>query len=114
MLEKFSSPSPDSPLSPFAWRMLLYIYGAYIALCLVIIGFHIASHSYESIYLLVLSMLSGLGILNDLWTGVERGRGDVRLEYKKSPMAFWIGVLAFLFVTVELFYLGSGWYVPSN
>lgn len=111
MFRIFKAPPPDSPLSPLAWNIVLYIYGAFAILCLVLIGLHIASHRYAVSFFLIFSMLAGLIVLDYLWTGFEHNYGGKR-SYKKSPVGFWLGVLAILFFgVIMLFYIGGGWFV---
>jgi len=66
MLKKFKIPHPDSPLSLLAWQLVLFVYGAYIVLCFVMIAFHIESHDYAEIYLLMFSMIFELIVLGYL------------------------------------------------
>lgn len=114
MLKKFKSPLSDSPLSPLVWRVVILIYCAFIALCLVIIAYHSASKYFAANIFLVLSMLAGLTVLKYLWSGVASNYAG-RLSYKKSPLNFWFGVLVVLiFGVFLLFGIGSGWFIPFH
>ena len=114
MLQRLKTPSPNSPLSPFAWRLVLYLYAAYVVLCMVIIGFQIAAQQYPASGALILSMLAGLIVLDYLWTGVASNYGG-RLTYEKSPIGFWFGVFSvFIFGVILLFYLGSGLFLHPH
>lgn len=113
MLRKFRAPRQDSPLSLFAWRLVLSAYIAFIVLCLVLIVFHVTSRLYGEVYLLVFSMLFGLAVLKYLWSGVASNILG-RNPYKKTPAAYWFGICTIFFTSVMLFVLGSGWFVQIH
>lgn len=114
MLQRLKTPSPNSPLSPFVWRLVLYLYGAYIVLCTVIIGFQVAAKQYPASGILILSIWSGWIVLDYLWTGVADNYGG-RLTYEKSPIGFWFGVSSVFFAgVVLLFYVGSGLFLHPH
>lgn len=114
MLQKFKVPHQDSPLSLFAWRRVLSIYMAFIVLCLVLIAFHVASHMYGEIYLLILSMLSGFVVLQYLWSG-DASNFAGHIPYKKNPAMYWFGIFTvFLTGVIMLFVLGSGWFMQIH
>ena len=114
MFQRLKTPPPNSPLTPFAWRLVLYLYGAYVVLCTVIIGFQIAAQQYPASGALILSMLAGLIVLDYLWTGVEHNFGG-KLTHEQSPVGFWFGVFAVLFFgVILLFYLGSGLFLHPH
>ena len=55
-------------------------------------------------------MLFGLGVLNDLWTGIAHSFGG-ELAYKKVPLGYWFGVFIIFFMgVIMMFVLGSGWF----
>ena len=116
MLRKIRTPPPDSPMAPFAWRLVLSIYGAYVVICLVIIAFHIASlhkqEAYEAL-VLTLSMLLGWVVLKYLWTGVATNIFG-RAPRKQYPFIFWFSVFIVLIMSVIMFYLGSGWFIQPR
>lgn len=111
MFHKYRTPHPDSPLSPFAWQLVLYISLAYIILCAVIIVVHIISHHYGEIVLMVFSMLFGWIVLNYLWSEKAHNYAG-RSLYKNNPGSYWFGVLTVLIMGVMMcFALGSGWFM---
>jgi len=108
MFQTFNTPPVASPLSPLVWRLVIAIYMLYVAVCLVIIAWQIASHHLPEVTILIVSMINGLIVLNYLWTGVETNAGG-SLPYKKSPMGFWSGVIVNLAAMSMFFFLGCGY-----
>lgn len=113
MLKKVKTAHPNSPLSPFAWRLTISAYVVYVVLCMVIIAIHLASHYYSAIYLLLFSILNGLIVMRYLWSGVVSNYAG-QVQHKEYPRRFWFSVYTVLFVGVILFLLGSGWFIKVH
>lgn len=114
MIRKFSFPLPDSPVSPFIWRLILFLSGVYFLLCLIMVALRIFSHHYGEAILLVFSMLFFYAILIQLWTGVVYSFGR-RFVYRDIPESYWLRVALIFIVGVVLFFvLGSGFFIQVH